>query len=61
MSVRVTCEKCKRHVVPEHECDGDPTSTCAVFGCGRPPVDKVGTQDDTGRWTWLAVCKEHYR
>ena len=55
----MTCQKCGRQVVDSHECNGDPSYTCAVFGCGRPAAVSRGIEDDKGRTTWVKACEAH--
>ena len=55
------CPDCHRWVcITEHECDGDARSTCAVFGCGRPILERLLVEiDDTGRRANLGYCTLH--
>lgn len=54
------CSDCGRKVADGHECDGDPRSTCVIFGCGLPIVEwrLVETYGD-GRQANLGYCDGH--
>jgi hypothetical protein len=51
----MACNKCGRSLVADgHQCDGDPRSTCGLWGCGR--TKSVELYDGM---RWRVYCSVH--